>query len=149
MCLISVLQFQFINSYLSLFYIGFYLKDMERLKEVRPVYPSIHPVIHPSCYLSCYPSILLSIHPVIRVTRRPDFNQTVRFSSPLTGPLLRVLLLPFCPPFALLSSFLTLPAHRRNIPLVGFQMSKRKSSFKPTWSSEDAIRAAYSISCLL
>lgn len=27
-------QFQFINSYLSLFYIGFYLKDMERLKEV-------------------------------------------------------------------------------------------------------------------
>lgn len=29
-------QFQFINSYLSLFYIGFYLKDMERLKEVRP-----------------------------------------------------------------------------------------------------------------
>lgn len=29
------LQFQFVNSYLSLFYIGFYLKDMERLKEVR------------------------------------------------------------------------------------------------------------------
>jgi len=28
------LKFQFINSYLSLFYIGFYLKDMERLKEV-------------------------------------------------------------------------------------------------------------------
>lgn len=28
-------QFQFVNSYLSLFYIGFYLKDMERLKEVR------------------------------------------------------------------------------------------------------------------
>lgn len=33
--LTSVLQFQFVNSYLSLFYIGFYLKDMERLKEVR------------------------------------------------------------------------------------------------------------------
>lgn len=31
----SVPQFQFVNSYLSLFYIGFYLKDMERLKEVR------------------------------------------------------------------------------------------------------------------
>lgn len=30
-----VFQFEFINSYLSLFYIGFYLKDMERLKEVR------------------------------------------------------------------------------------------------------------------
>lgn len=29
-----VFQFEFINSYLSLFYIGFYLKDMERLKEV-------------------------------------------------------------------------------------------------------------------
>lgn len=29
-----LLQFQFVNSYLSLFYIGFYLKDMERLKEV-------------------------------------------------------------------------------------------------------------------
>ncbi|XP_055723379.1 anoctamin-8-like isoform X3 [Salvelinus fontinalis] len=27
------MQFEFINSYLSLFYIGFYLKDMERLKE--------------------------------------------------------------------------------------------------------------------
>ncbi|CAB1323848.1 unnamed protein product [Coregonus sp. 'balchen'] len=26
-------EFQFVNSYLSLFYIGFYLKDMERLKE--------------------------------------------------------------------------------------------------------------------
>lgn len=32
-----VLQFQFVNSYLSLFYIGFYLKDMERLKEVRNI----------------------------------------------------------------------------------------------------------------
>lgn len=33
-CPVVVLQFEFINSYLSLFYIGFYLKDMERLKEV-------------------------------------------------------------------------------------------------------------------
>lgn len=32
---VFLLQFQFVNSYLSLFYIGFYLKDMERLKEVR------------------------------------------------------------------------------------------------------------------
>lgn len=32
--LFLLLQFQFVNSYLSLFYIGFYLKDMERLKEV-------------------------------------------------------------------------------------------------------------------
>lgn len=41
-----VFQFEFINSYLSLFYIGFYLKDMERLKEVTafrqiPVFSSL------------------------------------------------------------------------------------------------------------
>lgn len=34
---LSPWQFQFVNSYLSLFYIGFYLKDMERLKEVSGV----------------------------------------------------------------------------------------------------------------
>uniref|UniRef100_A0A8C5C023 Anoctamin n=1 Tax=Gadus morhua TaxID=8049 RepID=A0A8C5C023_GADMO len=33
--IIKMVFFEFINSYLSLFYIGFYLKDMERLKEVR------------------------------------------------------------------------------------------------------------------
>uniref|UniRef100_A0A8C2IQU1 Anoctamin n=1 Tax=Cyprinus carpio TaxID=7962 RepID=A0A8C2IQU1_CYPCA len=33
--IIKMVLFQFVNSYLSLFYIGFYLKDMERLKEVR------------------------------------------------------------------------------------------------------------------
>ncbi|XP_067108954.1 anoctamin-8-like [Osmerus mordax] len=32
--IIKIVVFQFINSYLSLFYIGFYLKDMERLKEM-------------------------------------------------------------------------------------------------------------------
>uniref|UniRef100_A0A665UR22 Anoctamin n=1 Tax=Echeneis naucrates TaxID=173247 RepID=A0A665UR22_ECHNA len=32
--IIKMVFFEFINSYLSLFYIGFYLKDMERLKEV-------------------------------------------------------------------------------------------------------------------
>ncbi|XP_053442421.1 anoctamin-8 isoform X1 [Nycticebus coucang] len=32
--IIKVVLFQFVNSYLSLFYIGFYLKDMERLKEM-------------------------------------------------------------------------------------------------------------------
>lgn len=37
-------QFQFINSYLSLFYIGFYLKDMERLKEVRPWPEAVAPM---------------------------------------------------------------------------------------------------------
>ena len=39
-----VLQFQFVNSYLSLFYIGFYLKDMERLKEVSCGSPNGSPV---------------------------------------------------------------------------------------------------------
>ena len=71
-----------------------------------------------------------------RVTRRPDFGRTVRFSNLLSGPLLRVRL------FALLSSFSTLPAHRRNLKLalasgsanfsVGFQMPKRKTSFNHT-----------------
>lgn len=37
MFVLAVLQFEFINSYLSLFYIGFYLKDMERLKEVTTI----------------------------------------------------------------------------------------------------------------
>ncbi|XP_061785835.2 anoctamin-8 isoform X1 [Nerophis lumbriciformis] len=32
--IIKIVFFEFINSYLSLFYIGFYLKDMERLKEM-------------------------------------------------------------------------------------------------------------------
>lgn len=30
-----IFQFQFVNSFLSLFYIAFYLQDQERLKEVR------------------------------------------------------------------------------------------------------------------
>ncbi|XP_064325625.1 anoctamin-8 isoform X2 [Phalacrocorax carbo] len=32
--IIKIVLFHFVNSYLSLFYIGFYLKDMERLKEM-------------------------------------------------------------------------------------------------------------------
>ncbi|XP_070603641.1 anoctamin-8 isoform X4 [Erythrolamprus reginae] len=32
--IIKMVLFQFVNSYLSLFYIGFYLKDMDRLKEM-------------------------------------------------------------------------------------------------------------------
>lgn len=41
---VFIFQFEFINSYLSLFYIGFYLKDMERLKEVRAFHG-----VHVSC----------------------------------------------------------------------------------------------------
>ena len=31
---VYLFQFQFVNSFLSLFYIAFYLQDMEKLKEV-------------------------------------------------------------------------------------------------------------------
>ncbi|XP_041419053.1 anoctamin-8 isoform X2 [Xenopus laevis] len=36
--IIKIVLLQFVNSYLSLFYIGFYLKDMERLKELLVVF---------------------------------------------------------------------------------------------------------------
>uniref|UniRef100_A0A673VPE8 Anoctamin n=1 Tax=Salmo trutta TaxID=8032 RepID=A0A673VPE8_SALTR len=36
--IIKMVLFQFVNSYLSLFYIGFYLRDMERLKEMLLVF---------------------------------------------------------------------------------------------------------------
>ncbi|XP_040273337.1 anoctamin-8 isoform X2 [Bufo bufo] len=36
--IIKIVLFQFVNSYLSLFYIGFYLKDMERLTELLLVF---------------------------------------------------------------------------------------------------------------
>lgn len=40
--IIKIVLFQFVNSYLSLFYIGFYLKDMERLKEQLLVFSLPH-----------------------------------------------------------------------------------------------------------
>uniref|UniRef100_A0AAQ4QXM5 Anoctamin n=1 Tax=Gasterosteus aculeatus aculeatus TaxID=481459 RepID=A0AAQ4QXM5_GASAC len=50
-------QFQFVNSYLSLFYIGFYLKDMERLKEmlatlliIRQFLQNVKEVLQPYLY---------------------------------------------------------------------------------------------------
>lgn len=87
-------QFQFVNSYLSLFYIGFYLKDMERLKEVKPQPEAVPPsggqlgarpgtrgpwalqplpLLHPSllsvrlsmCLLSACPPICPSICPSV------------------------------------------------------------------------------------
>lgn len=48
---VVIFQFEFINSYLSLFYIGFYLKDMERLKEVTA-----------SCGIHVSPSLLCVYH---------------------------------------------------------------------------------------
>lgn len=58
-----VLQFQFVNSYLSLFYIGFYLKDMERLKEVSNIslsafvgffFPPHHSLVPRSASVICH-----------------------------------------------------------------------------------------------
>ncbi|KAL2097617.1 hypothetical protein ACEWY4_006824 [Coilia grayii] len=55
--IIKLVFFQFINSYLSLFYIGFYLKDMERLKEmlatlliIRQFLQNIKEVLQPYLY---------------------------------------------------------------------------------------------------
>uniref|UniRef100_A0A6Q2XWW6 Anoctamin n=1 Tax=Esox lucius TaxID=8010 RepID=A0A6Q2XWW6_ESOLU len=55
--IIKMVFFEFINSYLSLFYIGFYLKDMERLKEMlatllifRQFFQNIKEVLQPYLY---------------------------------------------------------------------------------------------------
>ncbi|XP_053075650.1 anoctamin-8 isoform X2 [Acinonyx jubatus] len=55
--IIKVVLFQFFNSYLSLFYIGFYLKDMERLKEMlatllitRQFLQNVREVLQPHLY---------------------------------------------------------------------------------------------------
>uniref|UniRef100_A0A671NS99 Anoctamin n=1 Tax=Sinocyclocheilus anshuiensis TaxID=1608454 RepID=A0A671NS99_9TELE len=55
--ILKTVFFQFINSYLSLFYIGFYLKDMERLKEMlatllifRQFLQNIKEVLQPDLY---------------------------------------------------------------------------------------------------
>ncbi|MBN3303003.1 ANO8 protein, partial [Amia calva] len=55
--IMKIVLFQFVNSYLSLFYIGFYLKDMERLKEmlatlliIRQFLQNIKEVLQPYLY---------------------------------------------------------------------------------------------------
>ncbi|XP_059494560.1 anoctamin-8 isoform X2 [Stegostoma tigrinum] len=55
--IIKLVLFQFVNSYLSLFYIGFYLKDMERLKEMlaallitRQIILNVKEVLQPMFY---------------------------------------------------------------------------------------------------
>ncbi|XP_061093191.1 anoctamin-8 isoform X2 [Conger conger] len=55
--IIKMVLFQFVNSYLSLFYIGFYLKDMERLKEmlatlliIRQFLQNVKEVVQPYLY---------------------------------------------------------------------------------------------------
>jgi len=46
---VCVLQFQFVNSFLSLFYIAFYLQDMQLLKDV-----SLVSFLGTACILICY-----------------------------------------------------------------------------------------------
>uniref|UniRef100_A0A3P8YUZ9 Anoctamin n=1 Tax=Esox lucius TaxID=8010 RepID=A0A3P8YUZ9_ESOLU len=55
--IIKMVLFQFVNSYLSLFYIGFYLKDMDRLKEmlatlliIRQFFQNVKEVLQPYLY---------------------------------------------------------------------------------------------------
>uniref|UniRef100_A0A8C9XIB1 Anoctamin n=1 Tax=Sander lucioperca TaxID=283035 RepID=A0A8C9XIB1_SANLU len=55
--IIKMVLFQFVNSYLSLFYIGFYLKDIERLKEmlatlliIRQFLQNVKEVLQPYLY---------------------------------------------------------------------------------------------------
>uniref|UniRef100_A0A3B4ALI5 Anoctamin n=1 Tax=Periophthalmus magnuspinnatus TaxID=409849 RepID=A0A3B4ALI5_9GOBI len=55
--IIKMVLFQFVNSYLSLFYIGFYLKDMDRLKEmlatlliIRQFLQNVKEVLQPYLY---------------------------------------------------------------------------------------------------
>lgn len=77
----SLLQFQFVNSYLSLFYIGFYLKDMERLKEVRNISISALPFF--CCSLASVTHLasnishccrLPSLNPLLSVLTCIDFH---------------------------------------------------------------------------
>ncbi|XP_056598799.1 anoctamin-8 isoform X3 [Triplophysa dalaica] len=97
--ILKTVFFQFINSYLSLFYIGFYLKDMERLKEMlatllifRQFLQNIKEVLQPYLYehhkLGALKTLLDLIHTMflnyshlivqrIRLTfqARPDENK--------------------------------------------------------------------------
>ncbi|XP_057608402.1 anoctamin-8 isoform X2 [Chionomys nivalis] len=103
--IIKVVLFQFVNSYLSLFYIGFYLKDMDRLKEVRacPAPQTQHsdllgtgpckgsralqplpPLLHPSLLF-----VRLSVRPL---SSRRSPLPSVRPPVPLVPPQLLLLL---------------------------------------------------------
>uniref|UniRef100_A0A3Q1FI12 Anoctamin n=1 Tax=Acanthochromis polyacanthus TaxID=80966 RepID=A0A3Q1FI12_9TELE len=58
--IIKMVLFQFVNSYLSLFYIGFYLKDMERLKEMLLVL-SLLRSLQRQVRVNVLPSLILKI----------------------------------------------------------------------------------------
>ncbi|XP_066491744.1 anoctamin-8 [Tiliqua scincoides] len=59
--IIKMVLFQFVNSYLSLFYIGFYLKDMERLKELLLIFSLFQSLVR-QLKAAILPSIILQFH---------------------------------------------------------------------------------------
>ncbi|OXB81708.1 UNVERIFIED_CONTAM: hypothetical protein H355_010269 [Colinus virginianus] len=59
--IIKIVLFQFVNSYLSLFYIGFYLKDMERLKELLLIFSLSQSLVR-QLKEALLPFILLHLH---------------------------------------------------------------------------------------
>ncbi|XP_019403601.1 PREDICTED: anoctamin-8 [Crocodylus porosus] len=59
--IIKIVLFQFVNSYLSLFYIGFYLKDMERLKELLLIFSLSQSLVR-QLKDALLPSITLQLH---------------------------------------------------------------------------------------
>ncbi|XP_064252818.1 LOW QUALITY PROTEIN: anoctamin-8 [Passer domesticus] len=67
--IIKMVLFQFVNSYLSLFYIGFYLKDMERLKELLLIL-SLSQSLARQLREALLPSILLHLHLSLIFLRR-------------------------------------------------------------------------------
>ncbi|XP_028818479.1 anoctamin-8 isoform X2 [Denticeps clupeoides] len=67
--IIKMVLFQFVNSYLSLFYIGFYLKDMERLKELLLVLSLSHSLLR-QMRQNLLPLLLLKTHLLIMTLPR-------------------------------------------------------------------------------
>ncbi|XP_061457545.1 anoctamin-8 isoform X2 [Rhineura floridana] len=59
--IIKMVLFQFVNSYLSLFYIGFYLKDMERLKELLLIFSFFQSLVR-QLKDAVLPTIFLQLH---------------------------------------------------------------------------------------
>ncbi|KAG9350720.1 hypothetical protein JZ751_024609 [Albula glossodonta] len=81
--IIKMVLFQFVNSYLSLFYIGFYLKDMERLKELLLVFSLVQSFLR-QLKENVLPLLLLKINlefmkvlPIIRATLRSKMLATL------------------------------------------------------------------------
>uniref|UniRef100_A0A8C5QPL8 Anoctamin n=1 Tax=Leptobrachium leishanense TaxID=445787 RepID=A0A8C5QPL8_9ANUR len=102
--IIKIVLFQFVNSYLSLFYIGFYLKDMERLKEmlatllvIRQFLQNIKEVSQPHLYqkiqqgeLNPRSAWLIIRYALKRLMQKYALPQRSPRSDPMeTGPIVR------------------------------------------------------------